>query len=1330
MKITSKGSSKQEIGEFEALIGNVNSMVISFVEQIADLQRGVTESFISEFGVTGTIDLNSLSKLARIASRYASSDNFQKLGKYQKVIQKCFNAWQSVRKEASEHTSKLRTMIAVIPAKLSFFYFYNGELCKAVVCLLDYVDLVPDDALSTEAALRWMMFLGETELAEKKMKKWKMEKNSEDLFEATRIAIEYFRKSDNRAELLKKLMGLRQKIKSENIRSFPKYELASYVYWLSSTLSNVPVGSALNGCEFPDRMSQVQEASSKAEAIIRNRVPGLAAYQFDNSTNTSIWPFLEEKHHGSSTDYIHLGSTIAWHFEMRREWALVNVMTAQTRDSMSAMILNLRIALKSASFFRILQMTNLLAYYTTLIEETANERNAKLMRVSSVNLLSASPIIVRCSTPKESRAPSRAQTPLPGEKRGHLKSETTLAELGELMDELELFDEQSFHPITRTCTCNVCIHYPLSSTFAAEYMMAYCIYSDFSQVSLKHFNDEFSRIRERGMACQTMMHRDSNVRPRPNIIQNEAFGLCVVQWLTRKIDSKQVIDQESLDIFNNALKIVKYLNLRTTDLLLAVQQLGRQMEFPHDCNYSWMQPIVRKPRVKAGIGNAVDLFRAVSPFGRRPKKETQTDNRPFNKERFERVQLEMRHEMMTYAHILYRDWRCRLFPYIGRTSKDPWEAAYAWAESTLIGSRNAIQCRLEKCRKGMVTISGHERFKSCVRAMPNDMTLVQIAMADDKKIYLIKLHADRDPIIMPLAHHTQSIELMDKFTFMLEEDESIAKYPGEMSPDDFWKRRKVVDARMKVFLDEVQEKFLDVAAYLLMPSERLGPAAAGFARKICKLSNGGLLHGEAKEMVYLSKVMDAKSWKKLVLRFCEMRNTDEEFVSYLPTFHQRSIEELSKDAKDFNVGKKYTYLVICPHLSQFCWERLPIFDDFPYVGRQVSIHSLFSQLEAMRNQEKQIPLQIDVQNAYYVLDPENNLGETKRRMLDYINKFKWEGTVGEAPSSSDISTALSQCDAFFYFGHGSGSSVMPRSVIKQSTCNAISMLMGCGSVRTIPQALGFDGKSALHDYAMAKCPLIVGCLWTVTDGEIDRFLIRMIDDCFDKTNSASGIDKLRQLSEAMHEARSKAKLKYLTGAAVVMYGLPVVSKPPVAKENIPRTSDKSRKQSSTMTPTRKQSRSEHIGNSPETSQKFNSSRDRKASMNIDHAFTPKRTEDSSRTSRKDSSSNNRGVSMTPKASEEVFTAKRADPILKTPKQLCTVNAKTPSLASRVLKTPRQANTFPLESPQTDELSNSKRSTRQTKKIADVEVASSTVEARKTRSSARTPSKSQRNLYGQ
>lgn len=112
---------------------------------------------------------------------------------------------------------------------------------------------------------------------------------------------------------------------------------------------------------------------------------------------------------------VHLGSAIAWHFEVRREWSLVTISTAQGRDAMTSMILNLRTALKSASLFRIMQSTNIISYYTMMIEEEESRNNAKIMRASILNLISTDPIIVHCSTPVKSKTPSRAQTPLPGQ---------------------------------------------------------------------------------------------------------------------------------------------------------------------------------------------------------------------------------------------------------------------------------------------------------------------------------------------------------------------------------------------------------------------------------------------------------------------------------------------------------------------------------------------------------------------------------------------------------------------------------------------------------------------------------------------------------------------------------------------------------------------------------------------------------------------------------------------------------------------------------------------------------------------------------------------------
>ena len=45
--------------------------------------------------------------------------------------------------------------------------------------------------------------------------------------------------------------------------------------------------------------------------------------------------------------------------------------------------------------------------------------------------------------------------------------------------------------------------------------------------------------------------------------------------------------------------------------------------------------------------------------------------------------------------------------------------------------------------------------------------------------------------------------------------------------------------------------------------------------------------------------------------------------------------------------------------------------------------------------------------------------------------------------------------------------------------------MGCSSIKIYDEGPGFDGRSSLYEYLIARCPCVVGCLWMVTDGEID-----------------------------------------------------------------------------------------------------------------------------------------------------------------------------------------------------------------------------------------------------
>lgn len=52
------------------------------------------------------------------------------------------------------------------------------------------------------------------------------------------------------------------------------------------------------------------------------------------------------------------------------------------------------------------------------------------------------------------------------------------------------------------------------------------------------------------------------------------------------------------------------------------------------------------------------------------------------------------------------------------------------------------------------------------------------------------------------------------------------------------------------------------------------------------------------------------------------------------------------------------------------------------------------------------------------------------------------------------------------------------------------------SVRIHNEGSDFDGRGVIYEYLISKCPCIVGCLWLVTDGEIDRFFMSLAKFCF------------------------------------------------------------------------------------------------------------------------------------------------------------------------------------------------------------------------------------------
>lgn len=94
------------------------------------------------------------------------------------------------------------------------------------------------------------------------------------------------------------------------------------------------------------------------------------------------------------------------------------------------------------------------------------------------------------------------------------------------------------------------------------------------------------------------------------------------------------------------------------------------------------------------------------------------------------------------------------------------------------------------------------------------------------------------------------------------------------------------------------------------------------------------------------------------------------------------------------------------------------------------------------------------------------------------------------------------------------------------------MLFGCSSGYLKPNGV-FDPDGIALQYLKAGSPLVLGNLWDVTDIDIDRFSTKLLDTWGLTTNKDG-----ETISKATAISRFACNLKFIVGAAPIVYGLP------------------------------------------------------------------------------------------------------------------------------------------------------------------------------------------------
>uniref|UniRef100_A0AC34GQ22 Separase n=1 Tax=Panagrolaimus sp. ES5 TaxID=591445 RepID=A0AC34GQ22_9BILA len=519
-----------------------------------------------------------------------------------------------------------------------------------------------------------------------------------------------------------------------------------------------------------------------------------------------------------------------------------------------------------------------------------------------------------------------------------------------------------------------------------------------------------------------------------------------------------------------------------------------------------------------------------------------------------------RMDFKVFQHLLFSEWRRRICHYLGSylAEEYPWYAAWYFLESRAIYLRQLVRLRktdsLEDLRfKDIV------EFKTAVRALPTDFTLVQLIVDEQNVLWLVRCGYDLIPIVLPLTKTNVGKDDISHrmYNILLENDQSVE---GNIDRTKFWAVRDQLNKKLENLISDVEYKWLDKFRVLLIP---FGNINAGIQKnlKAAKdiLKNAGFSEERAKasflSKLFLHAYQDDYKYLLSIFSFIERETFGNPINASL---QERLYQKLTKACPEnsfetYLKEDRFTVLIVSPEISCYPWESLPIFSANPYVLRIQSFH-FFDRLT--KKGITPLPLNARSQDSYYVLNPSGDLKSTEKRIGQHINLKKLDGLSGQFPPAEKFLEVLEKNDFFLYMGHGSGVRYVGSSTVRRAFCKAVAILMGCSSVRIEDQGNGFDGISAVNDYTVAGAPCTIGCLWMVTDGEIDRFLINFVERCFTEwssnvSNSAvyktvkesgDGIKvqyPYRLLIKAIVQARQACRLKTLTGGSVVVYGIPV-----------------------------------------------------------------------------------------------------------------------------------------------------------------------------------------------
>ncbi|PIL26880.1 hypothetical protein GSI_11060 [Ganoderma sinense ZZ0214-1] len=480
---------------------------------------------------------------------------------------------------------------------------------------------------------------------------------------------------------------------------------------------------------------------------------------------------------------------------------------------------------------------------------------------------------------------------------------------------------------------------------------------------------------------------------------------------------------------------------------------------------------------------------------------------------------------------------------------------------------------------------------SQVDALPPQWTIVNVSITEDRHtMFVTRQRAGQKPLIfcLPLKgrregqedeHLTYDDAIAELREIIRLSDEG-AKQAGDVKKDDkagrvaWWKGRTDLDRRLKELLTDIEFCWLGAFKTIFHPSRdlhsddlaalrtRLDAVFKGslvFQDKKPKIRLGlddGLLEcfshlapscrdEELEDLVYF--ILDLYQFHGIPVAISEV-DMDQVIVELRNALEEHAARVMARASHEDDDG--HIFLVLDKNVQGIPWESLPVLRG-KSVSRIPSVDFLLDRLQFARWQKpesRDLPVYratIDPRKAYFVLNPSGDLKGTEGRFADWLKEMKtagWDGVIGRPPSEQQLLDAFTNRDLVIYFGHGGAEQYVRSHKIRHLQRCAATMLWGCSS-GTLKYMGDFDRTGTPYHYMLAGCPTLVANLWDVTDRDIDKFSQSVFDDLrltADSVKHWSPEEREGSTSvvRAVARARDTCKLKYLTGAAPVVYGIP------------------------------------------------------------------------------------------------------------------------------------------------------------------------------------------------